>query len=568
MTRRNQIRLLLLVVILLVFGQAMTFDFVDWDDGQHIFKNENIVQHTWAGLGHHWDPMNTGNPQMYCPMVFTVWWLLAHLSNVQSPDIFGATLNPYIFHAANLVVHWLCACAVLEILLRLKIRAWAAGAGTLIFAVHPLQVEAVAWASGMKDLLSGFFALLAIWRYIAALESSGRGRKWNYALSTIFYVGALLSKPSTVVTPLIVGAIELIIYRRPWKSVLAWTWPWYALGIAATLITIKIQRLEGWVGGPLWAHPLIALDSLAFYLGKLILPIGLKFDFGRNPQAVLTDPSLHHPLYWTWIFPVAVAIAIWRSRRKELILAGSIFFLALLPELGLKTFAYQYYSTVADRYVYLSMLGVALAVAWWLDRHGTRPMAVVVACVIGVLGCLSFVQAQQWTDTETLYSNGLDHTRPSHLIALGSYQDDLAIPYMRRAEQANQMGHYEEGRELADQALAYIDKAMEYYRTVMRLDPTNTHAYDLLATDLVRLNRIPEAIDVVKAWIQYDGRSTLYTPEQPGRLQAMLGTLYLKNRQYPEAIEALKRSLAEKNNPDVRQTLEMAQKLAATRKSE
>src|SRR5580700_157574 len=287
MTRINKIRLLLLVVILLVFGQVATHDFVDWDDGQHIYLNKNIVDHSFEGLLHHWEPLSPDNPQMYCPMVFTVWWSLAHLSDVQSPDLLGATLNPYIFHAANLVVHWLCACVVLEILLRLKIRGWAAAAGALVFAVHPLQTEAVAWASAMKDLLSGLFALLSIWRYIAALESQDQKRTWNYWLSTIFYAAALLSKPSTVIVPTIAGAIDLIVFRRSWKDVVRWTWPWYVMAIVITVIAAKVQRFPAWVGGPLWAHPLIALDSLAFYLGKLILPIGLKFDYGRNPAALM-----------------------------------------------------------------------------------------------------------------------------------------------------------------------------------------------------------------------------------------------------------------------------------------
>jgi protein O-mannosyl-transferase len=563
MTQLNKIRLLLLVVIVMVYGQVVTHDFVDWDDGLHIYLNKNIVDHSFEGLLHHWEPMNPDNPLMYCPMVFTVWWSLAHLSDVQSPDLLGATLNPYIFHAANLVVHWLCACVVLEILLRLKVRGWAAAAGTLVFAVHPLQTEAVAWASAMKDLLSGLFALLCIWRYIAALESRKKKRRWNYWLSTIFCAAALLSKPSTVVLPAIVGAIGLIAYRQSWKDVARWTWPWYVMAVAATVIATRVQRFASWVGGPMWARPLIAMDSLSFYLGKLILPIGLKFDYGRNPTALLTDPALHHPLYWSWIFPLAVAVVIWRTNRRPLLLAGAIFVLGVLPVLGLKAFAYQYYTTVADRYVYLSMLGVALAVGWWMEGHRSRVAAIVAAAAIGVLGCLSFVQAQRWTDTQTLYTYALDHTKPIHDTILGQYQDDLAVPYFRRAVQANKTGDFAMGRELTGQGIAYLEKAMTFYRTAIRLGPDEPHGYDMLARDLVRLEQIPEAIDVVKTWISIEPHSELGIKEAPGRLEGMLGTLYLRNHQYPEAVVALKRSLAEHPDPDVEKTLAKAEKLAA-----
>jgi protein O-mannosyl-transferase len=563
MTRINKIRLLLLVAILVVFGQVVTHDFVDWDDGQHVYANENIVEHSLQGLLNHWEPLNPANPQMYCPMVFTVWWSLAHLSDVQSPDLLGATLNPYIFHAANLAVHWLCACVVLEILLRLKIRAWAAATGALVFAVHPIQTEAVAWASAMKDLLSALFALLSIWRYMVALESQGQKRTRNYWSATIFYIAALLSKPSTVVVPAIVGVIDLIAYRRSWKDVARWTWPWYVMGIVIAIVAAIVQRFPSWVGGPMWEHPLVAMDSLAFYLGKLILPIGLKFDYGRNPPALLTDPALHHPLYWTWIFPLALAVIIWRSKQKQLILAGAVFLLGVLPVLGLKAFEYQYFTTVADRYVYLSMLGVAMAVGWWMDAHRSRTTTIAATAVVVILGCLSFLQAQRWTDTETLYSYALDDTQPTHKTIYGQYQDDLALPYLRRAAEAERMGDMAQEKELTNQALAYIDKAMSYYRTAIRLGPTDTHAYDLLARDLVRLNEIPEAIDTVKTWIIMEPHSDLPGKEAPGRLQGMLGSLYLKNGQYPQAVEALKRSLAEHDDPDVEKTLAVAEKLAA-----
>jgi hypothetical protein len=452
---------------------------------------------------------------------------------------------------------------VLEILLRLKIRGWAAATGALVFAVHPLQTEAVAWASAMKDLLSGLFALLSIWRYIVALESRGRERKWNYWLSTIFYIAALLSKPSTVAVPTIVGAIDLIMYRRSWKDVLRWTWAWYAMAIVIAAIAARVQRFPSWVGGPMWAHPLIALDSLAFYLYKLILPISLRFDYGRSPYRVLTDPKLHHPLYWTWIFPLALAVVIWRTNRKPLMLAGAIFVLGVLPVLGLKAFAYQYFTTVADRYVYLSMLGVALAVGWWMEGHRSRTTAIAAGVIIGVLGCLSFVQAQRWTDTETLYTYALDDTQPIHQTIFGQYQDHLALPYLRRAAEASRVGDIAQEKELTSKGIAYMEKAMDYYRSAIRLGAGDTHAYDLLSTDLVRLQQLGEAIEVVKAWIAIEPREEFAGKEAPGRLEGMLGTLYLANHQYPEAVTALKQSLAEHPDPDVEKTLAAAQKLAA-----
>ena len=146
---------------------------------------------------------------------------------------------------------------------------------------------------------------------------------------------------------------------------------------------------------------------------------------------------------------------------------------------------------------------------------------------------------------------------------LGQYQDDLAMPYFRRAVQANKIGDFAMGKELTGQGIAYLEKAMTFYRTAIRLGPDEPHGYDMLARDLVRLEQIPEAIDSRQNMDLH--RTSLGTREErsAGRLEGMLGTLYLRNHQYPEAVAALKRSLAEHPDPDVEKTLAKAEKLAA-----
>ncbi|MGD0542560.1 MAG: hypothetical protein ABSB33_13690, partial [Tepidisphaeraceae bacterium] len=419
------IRLILLTAVLLVFGRILSNEFVNWDDNPLIYSNPNIANPTFTGLLHHWNPKDPNNSEMYDPLVFTLWWSLAHVAQLETPDFLGSKLNPYVYHAANLLVHILSACVVLEILRRLKIGDWAALAGALIFAIHPIQTEAVVWATAMKDLLSGLLALLAIWRYIAALQSTDRRRKRNYLLATICFAAALLSKPSTVVVPAIVAAIDRIIYGRSWRDIGKWIWPWLLLASGCAALTIWVQPPHPFDVGPMWARPLIAMDALAFYLYKIFLPIRLSFDYGRNPAAVLSDPTLHHPLYWTWIFPLAAAVILRRLKRPALTVAGLIFLLGLLPVLGLKTFVFQYYTTVADRYVYISMLGAGMAVGWLMQRFRNHLAIGVFLLLIALLGSLSFVQAGRWKDTETLYDFGLrlNETRALHYLIFGDYKD-------------------------------------------------------------------------------------------------------------------------------------------------
>jgi protein O-mannosyl-transferase len=535
------IRLILLVAVLLVFGRILGNDFVNWDDNPMIYSNPNIASPTFAGLMHHWNPKDPHNLEMYDPLVFTFWWSLAHVAQLESPDFLGSKLNPYVYHAASLLVHWLSACVVLEILRRLKISDWAALAGALIFAIHPIQTEAVAWATAMKDLLSGLFALLAIWRYITALESRDGRQKWNYLVATICFAAALLSKPSTVVVPLIAAVIDRIVYGRPWRDIGKWVWPWLLLALGCTALTMLDQPPHPFDVGPFWARPLIAMDALAFYLYKIFLPIRLSFDYGRSPTAVLSDPML--PLYWTWIFPLATGLVLWRMKRPALTVAGCIFLLGLLPVLGLKTFVFQYYTTVADRYVYISMLGVALAVGWFVDRNRNRIFISAVVAIIVVLGSLSFVQAGRWKDTETIYDFGLhlNKTRALHYLIFGDYKDHVASAAESAAERE-----------------AYLNQAADLYRESIRLEPKNSNGYDRLARDMVRLNRIPEAIDVVKQWIAIEPEVDPQLREKPGSLDALLGSLYLRNGESVEAVVYLRRSLQILPDPDTQKQLDAA----------
>jgi hypothetical protein len=575
MSRTNQIRILLLLVTLLVFGRIVSHDFVDWDDGPLLYNNPNISNPTLPSLLYHWNPLNPGNSGMFNPLVFTGWWLIAQVSQLQTPDLLGSTLNPYLFHAASLVVHWLSACVVFEILRQFKFRDWTAAAGALLFAIHPLQVEPVAWAVGMKDLLSGLFALLTIVQYLLAVQSQGSKRTSHYWLMTAFFVASLLSKPSTVVVPIMIAAIGRLIYDRPWRELIRWLWPMCVLAIAATILAGFVQKFpEAKVGAPIWERLSVALDALAFYLGKLVLPINLTFDYGRTPQALLSDPQLHHPIYWTWIFPVALAILIWRSKQPLLWIAGLIFLLGGLPVLGLKPFGYQYYTTVADRYVYLSMLGVAIAAAWFLDRKTNdrqfisgKKLATAAVVIFVVLGSLSFAQAGRWQDTPTLYATSLNTTKPVHNITLGHYYDDLGAPLAKLTVEAARAGRYQQAAEYHRQMVDQLTRAMGYYRRAIELQPTNTNAFDNLAKDQVFLGQIPQAIETVKQWIatepKIDPDIDLSKPQAPGMLQAMLGNLYIRNHQFPEAIAALKESLQLKPDPDVEKLLNFAEGLQA-----
>jgi hypothetical protein len=194
---------------------------------------------------------------------------------------------------------------------------------------------------------------------------------------------------------------------------------------------------------PMWARPLIAGDALAFYLDKLVWPVGLTTNYGRTPQAILASGVA----YWTWLVPAVVAVVLWRARNRTLTAAALLFAAGLLPVLGLTTFLYQQFSTVADRFVYLSMLGPALAVAWLMSRRWDRRTVGVATAIPIALGVLAFRQALVWENRVTLYGH-LVVTRPNDPSAHSVYAGALI-----RA-----------GR---------FDDAIEQLETVMRLMPND-----------------------------------------------------------------------------------------------
>jgi protein O-mannosyl-transferase len=555
------IRFFLLAVILAAFGRALTNDFVDWDDSQLIYGNPNFNPPTFRGLAHHWNPLSSNNIGMYDPLVYTFWWGVAHGAQLDAPDLLGAKLNPQIFHAANLAVHWLTACLVVEILIRLGIPAWPAAGGAMIFAIHPMQTEAVAWATGMKDLLCGFFCMATIWMHLGGAGKSGRARRNDDLFTAAFYVAALLCKPSAVVLPLIIFMLDVVVLRRPWKKSALAMVPWLLIAAIAAGLASILQPTIYIQAAPLWVRPLIAGDALAFYMAKLLFPVDLAIDYGRTPANLLTNPSFHHALWWTWIFPAAAALLVYHFRQnRRLVAAAWIFVLGLLPVLGLTTFIYQFYSTVADRYIYLSMLGVAIAAGLVLAKLSRPMLAGAITVLSVILISLSFAQAGVWKDSETLYLRdvALNQGNPNHWMILAEYSDREANIMLKLAGDALVGGDRRQSGEYTQNAQALITRAIDSYRHAIQLDPKIQEAYYKLSFDLIMVQRMDEAIDVLKQLVALEPSIPEQARVNPAKLQYTLGMACYNAHRYPEAIEAFQASLQYKDDPDVEKHLQLA----------
>ena len=414
------------------FGVVCTFGFTNSEDEGLISRNPMFNPPTLASLREIWTRPHL---YLYVPATYTAWWLIAQVAQTRVADESGATLNPWVFHAANLLMHVVAALLVQQLLRRLTRREAPALVGALLFAIHPVQTEAVAWTTGMKDTLCGVFSFAAVLFYVRGIDRGlgvppehpgepfsrdARVTSGSYLVATVFLVLALLAKPAAVVVPVMALVVDRALIGRRWRAIGKSLAPWFALAVPIMLIARVVQPAAEVMPAPLWARPLVALDALAFYLAKLFVPIGLTNNYGRTPQAIIASGAI----YATWVIVAALAAALAWTRSRRLAAAALIFVAGVLPVLGLTTFLYQQFSTVADRFIYLSMLGPALAVAFILSRRWSRATVATAAVVLVLLGVATVRQSLVWRNRLTLAEHAVK-VQPDNPAARSSYAGAL-----------------------------------------------------------------------------------------------------------------------------------------------
>ena len=432
-------------VILIAFGRIVFHGWVNFDDPIHVTENRSFFPLSWRELGGFWV---RSYEHLYVPasyMLFAAECMASRWLYGEGPM---AVPRPGLFHAVSLALHVAASLLVLRILRRFTTQPWAAFVGGLVFALHPLQVESVAWIAEQRGLLAAVFSLLAIDQFLEWTErtTDRSPSRATYAIATGALVVALLAKPSAVVAPLLAFALASHGRKVPWPTLIWALAPWAVLAVAAAVCTRFVQPAElTRVHVPLMTRPLIAGDALAFYMGKLLVPVNLCVVYGRTPQVALADP---YAPFSAGLVAIAVAWVLLLPRGREWRLPLALFVIPLLPVLGFTDFVYQNYSTVADRYMYLALLGPAIAVAMAIDRlqavKGTRPdgsLPLAAGILVAVLCLLlTWRQVGLWRDSLTLFTSSLESGHESSValnnlgIALTEAgRPDDALPLLLRA---------------------------------------------------------------------------------------------------------------------------------------
>lgn len=430
--------LLLVAAVFAVFYQVCSHDFLAMDDEYNIYLNSQVINFNITNLVNFWkEPYGA----MYIPVTYDMWSIQAKISSLYS-TVNETGFYPIIFHTSNLLLHLANSFIVLLILRILLKNQRAALAGALVFALHPVQAEPVAWVTGFKDVLSGFWSLMAIWQYILYTRTASPGRSLiPYALATISFLLAILSKPGAVTLPLVVCAIAYLPLNRNVRQLAKELIPWVIAVIPVILVTKLYQPdIELPFIPDFWQRFLVAGDALSFYIYKITLPLSLCPDYGRSPQLVLDHSWM---MYLTGLAPyLIIFLLVWKKPEPGLTIAWIIIG-ALLPVLGFIPFSFQEISTVADRYLYVAILGAAYGVGWLLDRYNTRAAWIIFVAIMTLMGLKTSSQASYWRDHLTIYRHTVDvnpqswiyihnqgveeHKRHHPSIAIKLYAESLKI---------------------------------------------------------------------------------------------------------------------------------------------
>jgi Flp pilus assembly protein TadD len=509
----------MLIVLTLVGGCMVVYlrvfaaGFVGFDDDIQVYANPFLNPPTFASVARLWQH---SYEQLYVPLAYTIFAAIARIAQVpaHAESSIGHTLSldPGAFHDVGVALHAANALLCFLLVQRLTRRKTSALLASLLFALHPLQLESVAWISELRGLSSGFFALLALNTLILSRQVAGEASARSRALlaaSALLVTCAMLCKPAAAILPLIALAIDRIVLATPWRKAVVAASIWAACALPFAWITRSVQAVSTLGESLWWQRPFIAGDALAFYLFKTFIPVDLCVDYGRTPHWVMS----HAWAYLTWAAPVGLLVLGYRIRqRRPLTWLGILMFATfLLPTLGLVPFSFQAYSTVADRYVYLALIGVGLALADAI--HDVRPRRLVLSVIsvaLVALAVLSFNQSRHWIGSLNLLRHTID-VNPDAAFAYNNLGD---------REQAN--GEY---------AAALAD-----YRACVEHDPTRLKAYINMAEVYATLDQPAEA---ERALAQVTRTTGMMADGMIADDYSNLGIVLMKLHEYDRALGAL-----------------------------
>ncbi len=516
------------------YGSSLHNRFVSWDDVSLIVDNPIVHSLNLSTVG---KAFTSYDPELYVPLTF-ISYQINHLF---------AGLDPLTYHLTDLVLHTLNAVFVAWVLWLLIGSGWLALGLGMIFALHPMNTESVAWASARKDTLSTFFFLSSTIAYLYATDS---GNKKTYVASIILFALSLLSKVMTVTGPVVLVLLDICRGRPVNLRTLREKIPFALLSLVFGIVGLfgKTEVLES---STLLQKILMASKSTVFYLGKFFWPTQLSVVYPYNRSIALSKPDFFVPLLFV-ILLVAAAYYL-RNRLRTASIAILFVLITLLPTFINFSKGGDVY-VASDRYFYLPMVGMLLLIGVFVQRWirgaqtirdiHSRPKIVsaVFALVVLACGIITSIQSRVWRDSISLYAHAIELYPDSRAA-----QNNLGMELLLLGQQDEAITHFYASIAVRDEAhtqmnlgQALIEKgnfgeALRIYRTVLSSHPEMPNPYFGIGHIYQKQGNLDAAAEHYRKAIAID----------PAYLNAYinLSAVYVRLKDWPRAIETLMKTI-------------------------
>ena len=436
--RNGLITILLVTSVFAIFLQVADFEFITLDDSYYVFQNPHVQTGvSWENIkwAFHTDA-NTGN-----------WHPITWISHQIDVSLFG--LNAGAHHLTNVFFHLLNVLSLFLFLKNSTDRPWSSMLVALLFAIHPLRVESVAWISERKDVLSALFGMLTLLAYRRYVRGPNLKR---YSLVFISLATGLMAKPMLVTVPVVLILLDFWpfgrIDRGNLTKLIVEKIPFFALSICSIAITLKAQS-AGWAIKSLDSFPLQdrfanAMISYAGYIEKLVMPAQLSIFYPWKPARLMPWELTYSVLLLLFISLLVVRTA----GRYPFLLVGWLWYvITLLPVIGIIQVGAQ---AMADRYTYIPFIGLFTMIVWggaelkrWFG-WSSNFVATIGILGITVLMTVSWQQTHYWRNSFTVFGHALHVTEknPTVHINIGIAFDkagynDIAAYHYEKAFQLN-----------------------------------------------------------------------------------------------------------------------------------
>jgi tetratricopeptide (TPR) repeat protein len=551
-TLHNRVDLIIAVfltmAIVAVYFQVHQHEFVVYDDRVYVTDNP-FVRDGLSARGVNWAFDFTEKNKTY-------WHPLTWLSHMVDVQLFGLNAGKHL--VINLLLHLLNSILLFSLFKRMTGSTWPSALIAGLFALHPLNVESVAWVAARKNLLSSTFWFLTTFAYVHYTEKPGLGR---YALILSIFSLGLLSKPMLVTLPCTLLLLDVWPLRRcmifqgtdtdqpmvPLRRLLLEKVPMLILSaISVGISTFSLSNYGDLVAVESVSMPIRianAVVSYVSYLGKLIFPLGLTCYY-PFPSAVP---------HWRWVSALVFLIVITTMalrlfKRHPYFAVGWFWYLGtLFPVIGLVQAGL--WPATADRFVYIPLIGIFIIVAWWTKGFANswdssrRWLSMTALSILVLLAALSHNQTGYWRNSITLFKHAIKVTDNNYLshYALGfAYEQkgakDNAIYHYRASLQINPNevdAHFNLAVLLASEG--QIDAAVRHYENVLRIEPHDAQARNNLGNIYFRQGDLDQA--------QKHYREAIRITPDYAKAHNNLGAVLIRRGKIPEAVHHFREAL-------------------------